>query len=149
MNRTNTYREQHGVAPLTWNRTLAKQSKAWVEGCVFDHENQTDVGENLYAAYGDLTTLSPSFIMKQAVDTWHDEHVNFEWDDPENPVNFENAGHFTQLVWKDSVSIGCGFKDCADFDFVACRYWPPGNVMGEVTANVPPEVALPPAANAA
>lgn len=109
---------------------------------MFDHENQTDAGENLYAAWGQ-DGLSPSFIMKQAVDAWYREEKYFEWDDPENNVNFDNAGHFMQVVWNSTRSVGCAYKDCGDYDYVACRYWPAGNVVGEVEMNVLPGLAEP------
>lgn len=57
--------------------------------------------------------------------------------------DFQNGkGHFSQIVWKDTSSIGCAMQSCptglgANFNYansfiVVCRYWPPGNVDGEV-----------------
>lgn len=49
------------------------------------------------------------------------------------------AAHFTQLVWKDTRSMGCGIGYStynwnglqAACKVVACRYLPPGNIMNE------------------
>ena len=52
-------------------------------------------------------------------------------------------GHFTQVVWKTSVKVGCGVKlDCSNMfggmqnSAVVCRYSPPGNFIGQYTQNV-------------
>ena len=38
------------------------------------------------------------------------------------------TGHFTQVVWKDSVHVGCGVRlDCGGMTSVVCRYNSPGN----------------------
>jgi hypothetical protein len=44
-----------------------------------------------------------------------------------------NAGHFTQVVWKGSTSVGCGAADCTGHSgvlpsYVVCRYAPAGNM---------------------
>lgn len=38
------------------------------------------------------------------VDAWYSEIEHYDFD---NPAPCPAAGHFTQLVWKDSVEIGC------------------------------------------
>ena len=50
------------------------------------------------------------------------------------------TGHFTQVVWKDSVSLGIGKatvpkgnKLCT---YIVARYRPPGNYMGKFQTNV-------------
>jgi hypothetical protein len=45
------------------------------------------------------------------------------------------TGHFTQMMWQDSTSIGCAMEKCngASDTFVAvCQYGPGGNIVGEV-----------------
>jgi hypothetical protein len=56
-----------------------------------------------------------------------------------------NAGHFTQVVWKGSTSVGCGAADCTGYhgvlpSYVVCRYAPAGNfdTTAEFKANVLP-----------
>ena len=40
-------------------------------------------------------------------------------------------GHFTQVVWNNSVEIGCGVaKGTDNFVYGVCNYSPPGNFIG-------------------
>lgn len=46
------------------------------------------------------------------------------------------TGHFSQLVWKSTTSVGCGRSACDGRGgvpgwLVVCEYWPAGNVEGE------------------
>jgi len=62
--------------------------------------------------------------------------------------NFENWGHFSQVVWAGSKQVGCAVQDCtskggisglpADFPpyFTVCNYYPAGNVGGEYATNI-------------
>lgn len=58
---------------------------------------------------------------------------------------FEQWGHFTQIVWKDTTHVGCATVMCnglANIDssmplpFTVCNYSPPGNYDGEYADNV-------------
>ena len=42
----------------------------------------------------------------------------------------------SQVVWKATTEVGCGFANCAGGALVVCEYAPPGNVLGEFTTNV-------------
>lgn len=62
-----------------------------------------------------------------------------------DPGFSEETGHFTQLVWQSTTSVGCGAVLC-DNDatggvhgwYLVCEYYPPGNVIGEFRGNVDP-----------
>ena len=44
------------------------------------------------------------------------------------------AGHYTQVVWRASVKIGCAIVDCPNVTFhstVLCDYAPGGNIQGQ------------------
>ncbi|KAM5541317.1 hypothetical protein V8D89_004871 [Ganoderma adspersum] len=128
LNAHNSFRAQHGAAPLAWNDTLASAAQSWVDKCVFQHSGGAvgPYGENLAAGTG-------NYDIAAAIKGWTDEAPQY---DPQNP----QASHFTQVVWKATTQLGCAVKDgCTGiFDpkfgpakFYACEYAPPGNVGGQ------------------
>ena len=81
-------------------------------------------GENLAAGYANASA---------SVDAWGLERENYNWN---NPGFSETTGHFTQLVWSNTTSVGCGRTSCQGKDstpgwYVVCEYYPPGNVVGD------------------
>ncbi|KAM0873367.1 hypothetical protein ACQ4PT_038107 [Festuca glaucescens] len=42
-----------------------------------------------------------------------------------------DCGHYTQIVWRGTASVGCARVVCDDGGvFMTCNYYPPGNVVG-------------------
>ncbi|TQS33013.1 hypothetical protein Golomagni_06658 [Golovinomyces magnicellulatus] len=129
---TNWYRHQHGAKPLKWNDKAAASAANWAKQCKWQHQSGNSYGENL-AAGG----FSSWFDI---VNMWGHERVDYDWNKP----GFSLAtGHFTQLVWKKTSSVGCAWHDCgkgngggATGRFVVCEYASPGNYQGQFTANV-------------
>ena len=44
--------------------------------------------------------------------------------------NWEDVGHYTQMVWPTTTRVGCAMATNAGNDFLVCRYSPAGNVTG-------------------
>lgn len=125
----NFYRAQHNVSNLVWNDTLADSARRWSEGCVFEHSD-SDAGENLANGYANTT---------QSIEAWALERMKYNYN---KPGFDDDTGHFTQLVWASTSSVGCGRTACDDEDndddddddklrgvYVVCEYWPKGNVI--------------------
>ena len=128
LNSTNTYRKQHNATALAWNDTLATFAAQHVAACKFEHTGGP-YGENLAEGYQNVTA---------AVEGWGNErdHFNFA-----NGGFSEKTGHFTQLVWKNTTTTGCGRQDCGTSGWlIFCEYWPPGNVGGEYQQDVQQEL---------
>jgi len=120
---TNFYRSEQGVAAVTWNDTSAKYAQNWSNGCVFQHSGGP-TGENLAAGYANASA---------AVDAWGLERESYNYG---KPGFSEATGHFTQLVWSNTTSVGCGRTSCQGKNktpgwYVVCEYYPPGNVEGD------------------
>lgn len=106
----------------------------WDKPCLHDvYLQEGPNGENLAEGF---TNITP------AVDAWGNEraHYNFH-----KPRFSEVTGHFTQLVWKRTTSVGCGRVNCNGKNdvegwFLVCEYWPPGNVGGEYAEEVEMQV---------
>lgn len=126
LNYTNYYRYLHSVPFLEWNDSVASYAADYAQKCVWEHNpqlGQIGFGENLAQGYGNVSS---------AVAAWYDEVSMYSFGN--SPTGFSEAtGHFSQLVWKSSVSVGCGWTDCqgkGDIEGVmlVCDYYPAGNV---------------------
>ena len=61
------------------------------------------------------------------------ERENYNWN---KPGFSESTGHFTQLVWSNTTTVGCGRTACNGDNntpgyYVVCEYYPAGNVEGD------------------
>lgn len=128
LNSTNTFRRQHNATALTWNTTLATTAAHLTEPCNFKHSGGPN-GENIAAGYANVTA---------AIDGWGNERAKENYGDGKFS---EDTGHFTQLVWKATRTVGCARKDCQELGwFLVCEYWPPGNVEGQFKEQVQKQV---------
>ena len=41
------------------------------------------------------------------------------------------SGHYTQIVWRSTVEVGCAVARSGLHEVWVCRYSPPGNVVGQ------------------
>lgn len=127
----NTKRALHkDTGSLTWSTELENYAQNYADSydCsgTLTHSGGP-YGENLALGYG----------IEGAVTAWYDEISDYDYS---NPGFSEEAGHFTQLVWKSSTQVGCGVKTCDNAwgDYVVCSYSPAGNVIGDFDSNVMP-----------
>jgi trans-aconitate methyltransferase len=56
---------------------------------------------------------------------WYSEVQFYDFENPANKPADEMIGHFTQMVWKDTCKIGCGWSG----NYMVCRYSPAGNIL--------------------
>lgn len=74
---------------------------------------------------------------QRAVDMWYEEIKDYSF---RNPGFSSGTGHFTQVLWIDSVEMGVAKASNANgTQFVVARYNPPGNVLGQFPENVKPK----------
>ena len=137
LTRHNEYRSQHQVDKLVRNSAIETIAQSYSEKLAasgaFEHSgnkfNGNSLGENLYKNYGSTVDgTSP-------VDLWYDEVEQYDF----NNQGFSmETGHFTQVVWKGSKNLGCGFA-CGKGCVVTCNYYPAGNYLGQFESNVFPK----------
>lgn len=126
----NKWRSLVGVAGLTYSTTLAASAQAWVDqlkaknNCNMQHSGTAGVGENLY--WGTWTPTSAD-----VVDMWASEKTYYDYTTNTCAAG-EICGHYTQVVWKNTTSVGCGVAVCPTGGQVwICQYSPAGNYMGQ------------------
>jgi uncharacterized protein YkwD len=109
--------------PLSWSDEVAASAQGWANHlrddrqCKLEHDDNSRLGENL--------AVGKDMNVAQAVQMWADEARHYSY----SPVYaFEiPTGHYTQMVWRKTTNIGCGFATCGSKVIIVCRYSPPGN----------------------
>lgn len=126
------------LPPLEWDPALAQTAAAWAAMCrdtmapmgLIDHNpNRSQghpyyVGENIFGSGGNATA-------QQAVNAWAAEKANYNY--ANNTCN-GICGHYTQIVWRSTVKLGCAKNTCAGLTYgssIVCNYGPGGNAGGQ------------------
>lgn len=127
----NRVRAEHCAPPMVWSDGLAAEAQAWAtelaaSGCAFRHSS-SEHGENLAA--GTTGSLDDDAVV--AMWAAEEEHYDFR-----RPAFSMRTGHFTQVVWKDTMAVGCARVSCGRLDIWVCNYDPAGNVEGDYALNV-------------
>lgn len=133
----NSYRKQVNVPPLKWSNTLANHAQQWANNLArrggrelahSDSASRPGEGENLWMG------TAGRFTYSQMVGSWGDEKKNFvrgTFPNVSSTGNWADVGHYTQIVWKNTKSVGCATARAGGNDIFVCRYSPPGNYMGQ------------------
>ncbi|CAJ1930011.1 unnamed protein product [Cylindrotheca closterium] len=113
-----------------WNEDLAAQAQAWADHLIakecgyIPHSSQKCVTEGENNAQEQSMPDPPARDIDGVLTAWTDDEIA---GDP------AEAGHASQVLWKDSTAIGCGYATgtCSDGWETAvqvCRYFPAGNL---------------------
>ncbi|BFG42185.1 hypothetical protein CerSpe_284590 [Prunus speciosa] len=128
LNAHNVARKQVSVPNITWDSTVEAYAQNYANSraaeCNLVHSNGT-YGENLAKGSG-------SFTGTAAVNLWVAEKPNYNYTS-NSCVGGQQCLHYTQVVWKNSVRLGCARVQCTNSGwwFVTCNYDPPGNYVGQ------------------
>lgn len=133
----NAARAEVGVPALTWSSALSADATAWAEtladrGCTLDHSG-APYGENIFKQWSNDPDVRGT--PEHAVTWWVDEQEYYDHETNTCEPG-EVCGHYTQLVWETTTTVGCGAAMCTDdegyvTDLFVCRYAPIGNIPGQ------------------
>ena len=137
----NKYRSIVGTPALTWSATLAKTAQDYADklkatkACKLIHSHANGLGENLYWAsaiiYSSGTSKLQAITPTQVTDSWCSEKDNYSYA-TNTCATGKVCAHYTQVIWKTTPQLGCGYAVCADKSQVwVCNYFPAGNLVGE------------------
>lgn len=141
MHEHNAARNAVGVGPLYWSEELSGYAQDWADRLAatsceihhradMGHQDGKNYGENL-AGQG-ISGAEMNLDLAQGVRDWVSEKKFFH--DKPLGADWHPAGHYTQVVWRDTRRVGCGLALCRKGEWqwrlLVCNYDPPGNVMG-------------------
>lgn len=124
--------------PLQWDEQIAIGAQAWASNCTYGHGGDgADIlgyGQNIFASFGlGSSTASEVFY-------WWGPYEKTYYDYATNScLDGVDCGHYTQIIWASTTSIGCGFAICTvnnpwgsqynSFPWLnwVCNYNPSGN----------------------
>ena len=131
------------LADVTWDPELAAYAQEWADrlkvqtACRLQHRPKAGrfaqkYGENLYwsgaQVWSNGKRVAQPIAADVVLDSWAREKAML---DLKAKTCSGDCGHYTQVVWKTSVRIGCAVATCGTKDQVlVCNYDAPGNVAG-------------------
>lgn len=130
----NSERAEVGHPPLQWDPMLAASAAAYGPDLArlgrlvhSPREKRPGQRENLAMAW--RGTSAP----EQLVAMWSAEKRLLQpgiFPHVSRTGQWEDVAHYTQMVWPTTTHVGCAIHR-SEWDFLICRYSPPGNVDGK------------------
>lgn len=131
----NAERVRLRMKPLVWSAKLADHARKWAQTLavsdMFEHAPvgaDGGEGENLWTGSKD------DYTPEEMIGSLIDEGKLFKrrkFPDVSTTGRWEDVGHYTQIVWKDTREVGCAIVSNRQSDYLVCRYWPAGNIIGQ------------------
>jgi hypothetical protein len=130
----NAARAQAGAQPLAWDPALGQAAANYAVQLALtnsfhhsDRRTRPGTGENLWMGTRGV------FSYEAMVGRWASERRYFVpgvFPAVSRSGNWEDVGHYTQMVWPTTTRVGCAVATNTTTDFLVCRYSPAGNVEG-------------------
>lgn len=131
----NRERASVGVPPLQWDPALAlaaiSYGPALAASDSLQHsprESRPGQRENLWRG------TAYAYLPAQMVGSWIDEKRYFRpgiFPNVSTTGNWLDVSHYTTMIWRTTTHVGCGVYRTSQWDYLICRYSPPGNRDGQ------------------
>jgi hypothetical protein len=131
----NRERAATGARPLVWDVGLAAAAASY--GPALERlgklahsppATRWGQGENLWMGTRD------AYELDEMAGSWAEEKGLFRpgfFPAVSTSGNWSDVAHYTQMIWKGTTRVGCAVHKARQWDFLICRYSPPGNVVGQ------------------
>lgn len=123
-----------GHQPLEWDSTLAASAAEYGPALArlgqlihSPRDGRPGQRENLAMAW--RGTMTP----EQLVGMWTAEKRMLQpglFPNVSRTGHWRDVAHYTQMVWPTTIRVGCAIHQ-SDWDYLICRYSPPGNIDGK------------------
>ena len=130
----NAARGQLGEQALAWDSALAEAAATYAAQLAItnsfqhsDRHQRPGIGENLWMG------TRGYYSYEAMIGAWAGERRDFVagvFPSVSRSGNWENVGHYTQMVWPTTTRVGCALASNATTDYLVCRYSPAGNIDG-------------------
>jgi hypothetical protein len=130
----NLERARVGMPPLAWDPALGNAAAAYATQMAitgaFQHSDRSarrGTGENLWMG------THNAFSVEAMVGGWASEKRYFVpgvFPNNSNSGNWEDVGHYTQMIWPTTQRVGCAIASTPRIDYLVCRYATAGNIDG-------------------
>jgi hypothetical protein len=132
----NEARAEVGAPPLQWDPTLAVAAASY--GLALSRlgrlvhsprKGREAQRENLWM--GQQGRFGP----EEMVASWTNEKRLFQpgaFPNVSRTGSWSDVAHYTQMIWKSTTHVGCAIYRDGAWDYLICRYSPPGNRDGKV-----------------
>jgi len=132
----NKARSEVNSPPLEWSIELSAYAQEWANRLAIEGKGEIrhrpekrnkgkKYGENIFYGSG------YPFSSLDASETWCDE-INYYAYDVISPNKNKGTGHYTQMVWKTTKSVGIGIARFGKEEvIIVANYDPPGNIIGK------------------
>lgn len=119
------------LSAMQWSASAQALAEDWAARCNFMHRDPNSLGENLSAATQEQTPTA-------VVNDWASEKADYTWA-TDTCRSGRQCGHYTQVVWRSSIRLGCAQQRCTTgspfgsgaWFFFVCDYDPAGNFVGQ------------------
>ena len=131
----NIHRDNASVPHLVWDDHMASIAAQIAASCVYAHDTSIGgggYGQNIGA--GGPPEDIPAMITNEMYNDEIDFYPSYGFEP--DMSNFERWGHYSQIVWKSSIGVGCVTQYCLNGlpntndgvrpYFTVCNYNPPG-----------------------
>ena len=123
-----------GMPPLRWDPALASAAASYgpalaAIGRLQHSPRATRPGQRENLWRGSRGAFTP----EEMVATWAAEKRYFHggiFPAVSTTGDWEDVAHYTTIVWPSTTDVGCAIHSSPQWDYLICRYSPPGNIDG-------------------
>jgi len=121
---------------LAWDDLLASVAQTYADGCVYAHNPNRSaqyeaLGGSGYVGENIAEGTSGFYSLTDLAQLWANEKQDWTYGAIASGGNGPVTGHYTQIIWADTLAVGCGAAECGGLTYLVCDYAPGGNYIGQ------------------